>query len=97
MFTLHNPVKTLNGSYVVTSHPCPMCGDTQNVAITSDKLFAYHQGAYAQEVLSDFDADIRERFISGTCPTCWDSMFSEDEDESYIDDYAEASLFGWEN
>jgi hypothetical protein len=97
MFTLHNPVKTLNGSYVVTSHPCPTCGDTQNIAITSDKLFAYRQGALAQDVLSNFDADVRERFISGTCSPCWDSMFSEDEDESYIDDYAEASLFGWEN
>ena len=80
MFTLHNPVKTLNGSYVVTSHPCPTCGETQNVAITSDKLFAYNQGAYAQDVLSDFDADVRECFITGICGTCWDSMFDlEDE------------------
>jgi len=80
MFTLHNPVKTLNGSYVVTSHACPTCNQTQNVAITSDKLFAYRQGALAQTVLSDFDADVRERFISGVCSPCWDSMF-EFEDE----------------
>ena len=102
MFTLHNPVKTLNGSYVVTSHPCPTCNETQNVAITSDKLFAYHQGALAQVVLSDFDADIRERFITGTCPTCWDSMFGSDEDEyddlDYLcDAYVEGSLFGWDS
>jgi len=81
MFTLHNPVKTLNGSYVVTSHPCPTCNETQNVAITSDKLFAYRQGAYAQTVLSDFDADVRERFISGVCGVCWNEMFNGWEDE----------------
>jgi len=79
MFTLHNPVKTLNGSYVVTSHPCPMCADTQNIAITSDKLFAYHQGALVQNVLFNFDAATRERFVSGVCGPCWDSMFGDDE------------------
>lgn len=78
MFTLHNPVKTLNGSYVVTSHPCPTCNQTQNVAITSDKLFAYHQGAYAQDVLSAYDADVRERFITGICGICWNEMFGDD-------------------
>ena len=80
MFTLHNPVKTLNGSYVVTSHPCPTCGETQNVAITSDKLFAYNQGAYAQDVLSAYDAGVRERFISGMCEVCWGLMFDFDDD-----------------
>jgi len=77
MFTLHNPMKVMNENYFVTSHPCPMCGDTVTVRITSDKLFAYHQGAYAQDVLSAYDADVRERFISGTCGVCWTEMFSD--------------------
>lgn len=71
MFTLHNPMKVLEGNYVVTSHPCPMCGTTKTVPIAGDKLFAYHNGAMAQEVLSAYDADIRERFISGICEKCW--------------------------
>jgi hypothetical protein len=80
MFTLHNPVKTDDlRSYVVTSHACPMCGGTQSIEIPSHKLFEYNQGALAHQVLSDFDADVRERFISGTCSPCWDSLFSFDE------------------
>jgi hypothetical protein len=77
MFTLHNPIKLndLSG-YFVTSHPCPTCNETETVSISPDKLYAYHQGAYAQTVLSDFDADVRERFVSGMCGTCWDEMFS---------------------
>lgn len=74
MFTLNNPMKVMNGNYVVTSNPCPNCNTTKTVPISSDKLFAYHQGAMAQEVLSDYDAGIRERFISGYCDTCWNKM-----------------------
>lgn len=77
MFTLNNPMKVMEGNYVVTSNPCPMCGETKTVAITGDKLFAYNQGAMAQDVLSAYDADIRERFISGICENCWD--FGDDE------------------
>jgi hypothetical protein len=80
MFTLHNPMKVMNERYAVTSHPCPMCNETKTVSISSSELFAYHQGALAQNVLSDYDADVRERFISGVCSPCWDSMF-EFEDE----------------
>lgn len=72
MFTLHNPMKVMEGNYVVTSHPCPICGTTKTVRISSDKLYAYNQGALAQQVLSDYDADTRERFISGICGGCWD-------------------------
>jgi len=64
-------MKVMEGNYVVTSHACPMCGETKTVAITGDELFAYNQGAYAQQVLSRFDADVRERFISGICGECW--------------------------
>ena len=75
MFTLHNPMKVMNERYVVTSHACPMCGDTLTVSISSAELFAYHQGGLAQTVLSNYDADVRERFITGICGTCWDEMF----------------------
>lgn len=77
MFTLHNPIKLndLSG-YFVTSHACPMCDTKVTVTIAPEKLYAYNQGAYAQDVLSDYDADTREQFISGTCPDCWNAMFS---------------------
>jgi hypothetical protein len=28
--------------------------------------------------LSSYDADVRERFITGICGTCWDEMFGEE-------------------
>lgn len=81
MFTLNNPVKTedLSG-YFVTSHACPMCSSVLVIEIPSHKLFEYNQGGLAHQVLSDFDADTRERFISGTCSPCWDSLFSFDDE-----------------
>ena len=80
MFTLHNPVKSEDLQwYTVTSHPCPTCNTTTSVKITPDKLYAYNQGAYAQDVLSSYDPDVRERFISGMCGPCWNEMGWDDE------------------
>ena len=73
-------MKVMEGKYVVTSNPCPMCGETKTVAITGDKLFAYNQGAMAQDVLSEYNEAIREQFISGYCDDCWTSMFDGIED-----------------
>lgn len=75
MFTLHNPMKVMEGNYVVTSHACPMCAETKTIPITGDKLFAYHNGAMAQVVLSEYNEAIRERFISGYCDDCWKDLF----------------------
>jgi hypothetical protein len=101
MFTLLNPIKTADlSAYVVSSLPCPHCNETISIEIAPEKLFLYNQGGYVQDVLSNFDISVRERFMTGTCETCWNAMFGyEDEgDLDYlIDDYAEASLFGWEN
>ena len=82
MFTLNEITKLddLSG-YFVTSHPCPMCDTKVTVTIAPEKLYAYNQGAYAQDVLSDYDPDTREQFISGTCPDCWNAMFADFDDE----------------
>lgn len=98
MFTLNNIVKTADlSAYSVTSKACPTCDETITIQIAPEKLFLYNQGAYVQDVLSEFDVDTRERFITGTCGKCWDKMFGSGDMDYMIDDYAEASLFGWEN
>lgn len=96
MFTLHNITKTADlRGYIVSSAPCPTCQDVFQTVVTPDKLYAYNQGAYVQDVLSHLTMDVRERFISGYCTECWDKLFGyADEDEEYIDYYAESSLFG---
>lgn len=78
MFTLNVRTKLSDQSaYVVDSKPCPMCGDVLTISLAPEKLFAYNQGGYAQDVLSDFNVDVRERFITGTCGICWDAMFAD--------------------
>ena len=81
MFKLYNPIKTvvLNG-YTVHSHDCPVCHTSASVVITPEKLYAYNQGGYAQEVLSEYDPAIVERFITGLCGECWSSLFTEEEE-----------------
>ena len=82
MFKLHNPVKSEDLEYyTVTSHPCPTCKATVSINITPDKLYAYNQGAYAQEVLSEYDPGVRERFISGMCDPCWKELYANDWEE----------------
>lgn len=80
MFTLNKITKNEELNYFVSSHPCPNCDSTLSVEITPDKLYAYNQGAYAQDVLSAYDAGVRERFISGMCEVCWGLMFDFDDD-----------------
>jgi hypothetical protein len=58
-----------------------MCDTRVTVTITPEELYAYNQGAYAQDVLSDYDSDTREQFITGTCPDCWNAMFADFDDE----------------
>ena len=101
MFTLNNITKTADHSaYSVSSLPCPTCEDVITIQIAPEKLFLYNQGGYVQDVLSNFDVDTRERFITGTCGDCWNARFGVDDEgdlDYLIDSYAEASLFGWEN
>ena len=81
MFKLYNPIKTVDlDGYIVHSHDCPVCHTSASVVIAPEKLYAYNQGAYAQEVLSEYDPAIVERFITGLCGECWSSLFSKEEE-----------------
>ena len=81
MFTLNRPTKNADHTgYICESKPCPSCGTTLLIEVTPEQLFAYNQGGYVQDVLKDHAPFIRERFVTGFCGTCWDNMFSFDED-----------------
>lgn len=90
MFTLHNPTKIQDGDdygkYLVTSHPCPACGETITIMIEPQQLFKYNQGALAQDVLEGFSLAVIERFITGYCEPCWDNIFPDDDDDDDWDD-----------
>lgn len=75
MFTLNNINKFDESGYYAESYPCPSCNYTATVFVTPPQMFAYNQGASAQDVLAAYPADVRERFISGYCAECWDNLF----------------------
>ena len=78
MFTLNNITKNDELNYFVTSLPCTNCSEVQVVEISPSQLYAYNQGAMAQDVLFGYTPDVRERFISGMCGICWDQLFGEE-------------------
>ena len=55
-------------------------GCSQESAINADQrdVESWRDGELIQDAMPYLDADQREMFISGTCPTCWTKMFGED-------------------
>jgi ribosomal protein S27E len=62
--------------YLATSLDCPDCKENTTIEITGGNLFAYHNGMFVHEIFPDMSPDIRERFISGYCPECWNKLFN---------------------
>ena len=61
---------------------CPMCGAVRQVMVNSDDYFAWqYEGKHAQDAFPYLSAVEREALISGICPTCWDKMFGEEDEE----------------
>jgi hypothetical protein len=79
MFTSVSKVE--EGLYEVTSKPCPDCTTTVSLQISGHSLYLANQGALVQFVLPNQTADVRERFVSGYCSTCWNTMFDFDDEE----------------
>jgi len=66
---------------------CTNCGDIEKVPnINEADWYHYLQGEHVQNIWPDLTSDEREVLIgarSGThfCPTCWDIIFEEEEEE----------------
>ena len=60
---------------------CPFCGKAHFIDMYEEDFLSWRNGELIQEALWYLSADEREMLISGICPTCWDKMFSDDEDE----------------
>ena len=66
----------------VINTTCPFCGKTTPVQIRRVADYdTWQNGTLAQDAFPYLSADEREMLISGICPTCWDNMFSLEEDE----------------
>ena len=76
-----------DGSYRVSQLCTSGCGITTEATVTSAAVFAWRQGAFAQDAFPELSADEREAlFISGICSTCWNYLFpgSDIEVEAFV-------------
>lgn len=60
---------------------CPMCQSKVWLILPLEAVEAFLNGAFAQQAFPFMDANQRERFITGTCGTCWDTMFADPDDD----------------
>ena len=59
---------------------CVQCGRQFTIPLTKDKLARIRKGEECiQNIIPEVEPGIRELFISGICPSCWDEMFGEED------------------
>jgi len=60
---------------------CQWCPTQIEAPVDMKQIEAWRNGAMIQTAMPQLSADIREMFISGTCPKCWADMFPPPNDE----------------
>jgi len=70
--------------YICLQVGCTCCGNDYLVGTTESGYIAWLEGAFIQDAMPDVSRELREMFISGTCPKCFADMFgsSDDDDEA---------------
>ena len=71
----------------VHTAPCLGCGASATFVMTGAQFFRYQSGEHVQHVFPDWSDDDREMLISGTCPTCFEEMFPEEEEDYWDEDW----------
>lgn len=66
--------------YEVHTPECLGCGDRATFSMLEEQFFSWQSGTHLQDVFPDWSSEDRERLISGTCPSCWEEMWAEEED-----------------
>lgn len=53
------------------------CNRTIDVEVTQAQVDRWRGGELIQKAMPELSPGIRELFISGTCPDCWDDLFND--------------------
>ena len=64
--------------------PCSFCDSEYVIEMTMTQFIELqsHHRRHIQDIIPEVAPEMRELFISGMCPKCWDKLFSfEYEDE----------------
>jgi hypothetical protein len=59
---------------------CQWCPTQIEAPVVLEQIEAWRKGQMIQDAMPHLSKDIREMFISGTCPKCWDEMFPPEEE-----------------
>lgn len=56
---------------------CPFCGEVTTHMISEDEYtqLTHPNRPHMQDIFPNMKPEIREQFITGICPKCWDEMF----------------------
>jgi len=60
---------------------CTKCRTLIEFTVSEEGYLKYIKGAHVQNAFPDLSSELREMFISGICPTCWDEMFNDIDDD----------------
>ena len=66
----------------VETKACPLCDTSVFVDVPGDGWTRFLGGDFIQDAFPGMDDGLRERFVSGVCPGCWDVLFVRDDDEA---------------
>lgn len=64
--------------------PCSFCGSEHVIEMTMAQFNELQSSnrRHIQDIIPELAPEMRELFISGMCPKCWDKLFGfEDEEE----------------
>lgn len=65
----------------VVTPACLGCDDTAVFVMTVEQHTRYRAGEHVQHIFPHWSPEDRERLISGTCPSCWEDMWAEEDDD----------------
>lgn len=54
---------------------CPSCKQNTIHQVDSQAFLRWQEGELIQVCFPDMAPEVREQFITGTCPKCWEEMF----------------------
>lgn len=60
---------------------CIHCQTVYELELNPQALMEWQGGKFAQDAFPDLTSGQRELLISGTCDTCWNRFFPNDDDE----------------
>ena len=68
-------------------HDCVVCGKRHDsIVLDAERYYQWKAGSCVQDVFPEMTEEQREILISGTCPECWDALFSKEDEEVELED-----------